>query len=158
MTISRRKFIKAGIIVAACAGLPLKDQFAKAQEVGGQRLKTPAVTKALPRDQTDILDYYNRSTFAAYVNTEFSVRVSASKVRRIKLVEVRDYAGASNRAAASEDCFSLFFTAPSSRFFPQDTYEVEHAALGKFMLFIVPTDMRSKGEQHFEAAFNRCNQ
>jgi hypothetical protein len=161
MNISRRKFMKTGIMVAACAGIPLKAQFANPQEASGKRAKTAPAIKVLAKDETDILDYYTKSTFDAYVNTEFRVRLSEFKVRKIKLVEVRDYANASRQQAmqsTGEECFSLFFTAPSGRFFPQNTYEVEHAALGKFMLFIVPVGMRTDGEQYFEAAFNRCNQ
>lgn len=159
---SRRKFMKTGIMVAACAGIPLNARFANPQEPGGKRAKTPPPPiKVLSTDETDILGYYTKSTFDAYVNTEFRVRLKESKVRKIKLVEVRDYAGTSGQQAmlrTGEECFSLFFTAPSGRLFPQNTYEVEHAALGKFMLFIVPVGMRTSGEQYFEAAFNRCDQ
>jgi hypothetical protein len=161
MNISRRKFMKAGIMVAACAGIPLKAQFANSQEAGGKSAKTPPAIKALSKDETDILDYYTRSTFEAHVNTEFQVHLDELKVRTITLVEVRDYSGASRQQAmpgAGEECFSLFFTAPSGRVFPQNTYEVEHAALGKFMLFLVPVGMKTDGDQYFEAAFNRCNQ
>jgi hypothetical protein len=159
MTITRRKFMKAGILAAACAGIPLKAQFANSQEaVGSRRPQTPPAITASSADQADILSYYNQSTFAPYVNTEFRVRVDELKVRKITLVEVKGYAGASRPETAGEECFSLFFTAPSSSSFKQNTYEVEHAALGKFSLFLVPVGMRSGGKQYFEAAFNRCNQ
>lgn len=158
MIISRRKFMKAGVMVAACAGIPLTAQFVNSQENSSRRPQTTPATKALAPDKTDILGYYNKSTFAPYVNTEFSVRLDATRVSKITLVEVKDYASASNQEATGEECFSLFFTAPSSRSFAQNTYEVEHAALGKFSLFLVPVGMRSGGKQKFEAAFNRCNQ
>ncbi len=158
MTISRRKFMKAGLLAAACAGIPLKMQFAKAQELGSRLPQTTPAIEALRAEQADILSYYTKSTFAPYVNTEFRVRVDGLKVRKITLVEVKDYAGASGQEAAGEECFSLFFTAPSSSSFTQNTYEVEHAALGKFSLFLVPVGRRSGGKQSFEAAFNRCNQ
>ena len=162
MNISRRKFMKAGIMVAACAGIPLQAQFTNSQEAGSRRSTTPPAIEALPEIETDVLSYYNRSTFAPHVNTEFRVRLNSSKVRRIKLVEVRDYMDASAQqrtmVGTNEECFSLFFTAPSGKTFPQNTYEVEHAALGKFMLFIVPVGMRTSGDQYFEAAFNRCTE
>ncbi len=102
-----------------------------------------------PTHQADLLSYYNKSTFAPYVNTEFRVRVDGLKVSKITLVEVKDYAGASGQETAGEECFSLFFTAPSSRSFTQNTYEVEHDALGKFSLFLVPVGKRSGGESVF---------
>lgn len=160
MTISRRKFMKAGMMVAACAGIPLKSYLANSQEVAVKRSKTPAL-KALPQ-KTDMLGYYNQSTFAPYVNTEFRVRLNASKVRSIKLVEVKDYMNASSQGAMSgsgEERFSLFFTSPADKSFPQNTYEVEHPALGKFLLFLVPVGMHTEGgRQYFEAAFNRRDQ
>src|ERR1044071_1869996 len=159
MIITRRKFMKAGILVAACAGIPLKAQFANSQEaIESHRPQTQPTMTASSADQADILGYYNKSTFAPYVNTEFRVRVDGLKVSKITLVEVKDYAGTSGRETAGEECFSLFFTAPSSESFKQNTYEVEHAALGKFSLFLVPVGKRSGGKQYFEAAFNRCNQ
>lgn len=153
--------MKAGIIVAACAGIPLKAQFTDAQNAGDKRSKTSSVSKQLSQTPADMLAYYNKSTFAPYVNTEFTVHLNSIKVRKITLVEVRDYTNASGQGAMAgtgEECFSLFFTAPSGRYFPQGTYEVEHAALGTFLLFLVPTGKRSVGDQYFEAAFNRCNQ
>lgn len=159
MNISRRKFMKAGILVAACAGLPLKVQWANAQKGGDKRSVTSSVPQVSPQKPVDLLGYFNKSTFTPYVGTEFRVHLSSSKVRRIKLVEVKDYVDSSGQKAArgGEESFSLFFTAPSWRTFPQNTYEVEHPALGKFQLFLVPTGMRSGGEQFFEAAFNRLN-
>lgn len=153
--------MKAGIMVAACAGIPLTARFTDAQNVGDKASKTSSVDKGLAQTPADMLGYYNKSTFAPYVNTEFSVHLTSVKVRKIKLVEVRDYTNASGQGTkveTGEECFSLFFTAPSGRYFPQNTYEVEHPALGTFSLFIVPTGKRSVGDQYFEAAFNRCNQ
>jgi hypothetical protein len=156
MSVTRRKFMKAGIMVAACAGIPLKAQLTGAQKVVDSSLKTPSAVKATSPEAADMLGYYNKSTFTPHVNTTFLVRLNDSTVGRIKLVEVKDYTNASG-AAAGQERFSLFFKARGGVNIPQNTYEVEHAALGTFSLFIVPVGLRSGGAQYFEAAFNRTN-
>jgi hypothetical protein len=151
MNVSRRKFMKAGIMVAAFAGLPLTAQIAKAGEAKIGRSKTLAGSQpSFSLKPLDTIGYYNRSTFAGHVNTEFRVHLGQSKVSRIKLVAVRDVPG------ASQESFSLLFSGAKGKGFPQKTYKVEHAALGKFSLFLVPVGMRTRsGPEYFEAVFNR---
>ena len=161
MNVSRRKFMKAGIMVAAFAGIPLTAQLTNGQNTGSKSSTAPAgVKQASPRQpisksEPDLLGYYNRSTFAPYVGTEFRVNLDAPRVGTIKLVEVRDLPG----GAKGDQSFSLLFSGPKGKTFPQKTYEVAHGALGKFSLFLVPVGLRKGADaEYFEAVFNRSSQ
>jgi hypothetical protein len=158
MNVSRRKFMKAGIMVAAFAGIPLTAQITTGQNpVSKSSNATAGVKPSSPKapiskSEPDFSGYYGKSTFTPYVGSEFSVHLEGSKVRRIKLVEVREIAGSGN----TEQSFSLLFAGPKGKTFPQKTYKVEHGALGKFSLFLVPVGQREGASvEYFEAVFNR---
>jgi hypothetical protein len=158
MNISRRKFMKAGIMVAAFAGIPLTAQITTVQNPVSKSsnakagVKPSSPKRPISKCEPDLVGYYSKSTFAPYVGSEFRVHLDGSKVRRIKLVEVREIVGGGN----AEQSFSLLFTGPKGKTFPQKTYAVEHGALGKFSLFLVPVGLRAgAGAEYFEAVFNR---
>jgi hypothetical protein len=152
MNVSRRKFMKAGIMVAAFAGIPLTAQITTGHNASRGRSITSAGVKPSPQTQPDVAGYYNKSTFAPYVGTEFRVHLGQSKTIRIKLVEVKDLPGDER----GDQSFSLLFAGPKGKPFPQKTYEVEHGALGKFSLFLVPVGLRKGARsEYFEAVFNR---
>jgi hypothetical protein len=153
MNISRRRFMKTGMMVAAFAGVPLG--LAKAS--AAPQSNSVKSGKALNKEQTNRLFYYNKSTFTPYVNSDFRVYLNSSKAVAITLVGIEDFSNAEESLrAAGDECFKLQFDGRSDRAFAQQTYEVEHAALGRFSLFIVPVGMRTgKGEISYEAVFNR---
>jgi hypothetical protein len=160
INISRRKFIKAGMIMTAVAAAPLT--FAKAaaaQKVGDGSLHSLSGIKGPGRRQPDLVGDYDKSTFAPYVGTEFRVAVNRSKVRTITLVEINDSQDASAKDVLPKgECFSLLFSSPAGMTFPQKTYEVEHAALGKFALFLVPVERHTGiNPEYHEAVFNRIS-
>jgi hypothetical protein len=62
------------------------------------------------------------------------------------------------RASSSpkNECFSLLLTAPPGRPFEQDTYLIEHDALGNFYLFVVPISAQGKtAPDYYEAIVYR---
>jgi hypothetical protein len=149
------------MMVAAFAGVPLGlAKTAAAQQSKNGRTDSLTGGKALNKAQTSQLFYYNKSTFAPYVNSEFRVRLNSSKAVAITLVGIEDFANSQETLrAVGDECFTLEFNGPASKTFTQQTYEVEHAALGRFSLFIVPVGMRTgKGAIAYEAAFNHHNQ
>lgn len=152
MKLSRRKFVKAGIIAAACAPLL-------------------SVKPALARAWTDQpssaslnqLNYYNESTFKPYVNSSFRVYLSPTETRTLQLTEVINHDTTSQDQQSSRlyssECFSLLFTLPPGEHFAQDTYLIEHDALGAFYLFVVPVSPQNKQSQDFyEAVIYRREQ
>jgi hypothetical protein len=148
--------MKAGIMVAAFAGIPLTAKLSTGQNPVSKSatagVKTSSPKRPISKSEPDLIDYYSKSTFAPYVGTEFKVRLNESKVRRLKLVEVREIEGGGN----SGQSFSLLFAGPKGKTFPQKTYSIEHGALGKFELFLVPVGLREGASaEYFEAIFNR---
>ncbi|HEV7376755.1 MAG TPA: hypothetical protein VGN95_18720 [Pyrinomonadaceae bacterium] len=152
--------MKAGMIVTAVAAAPLT--FAKAaaaQKAGDGSLHSLPGAKGPGRRQPDLIGYYDKATFAPYVGTQFRVAVKTSKVRTITLVEINEALDASAKDVLPKgECFSLLFTSPAGMTFPQKTYEVEHAALGKFSLFLVPVERHTGiNPEYHEAVFNRIS-
>lgn len=161
INISRRKFMKAGMMLTAVAAVPLT--FAKAtaaqNKAGDGSLHILSGAKGPGRKQPDLVGYYDKSTFAPYVGTEFRVAVKSSKVRTITLIEINDSPDASVKDVFPKaECFSLMFSSPAGMTFPQNTYQVEHAALGKFALFLAPVERRTGiNPEYHEAVFNRIS-
>lgn len=150
--------MRAGV-VAACVALPLKSVLGRDASSMSNML-----SPLFPPSQTgqEQLGYYTRSSFAPYVNTQFSVYLGPSNTRGLKLKEVTDYVAAfptsvSTSDASRTECFSLLFTLPPGKAFEQDTYLIEHEALGNFYLFMVPvSDQRKKAVDYYEAIVFRA--
>jgi hypothetical protein len=160
MSLSRRKFIKAGVCVAAFATLPLKSA------LGQNGPESRGASQPLLSDQTGLeqLDYYTQSSFAPYLNTQFRVYLTTSSTRGLKLVEVSDYLAKRPKSETSsslnpDECFSLLLTVPPGKSFEQDTYLIEHDALGSFYMFMVPVGEPGKrGLDYYEAIVYRSSQ
>jgi hypothetical protein len=150
--------MKAGV-VAACVALPLKSVLARDASSLSNTLSPLFSPLQTGQEQ---LGYYTRSSFAPYVNTQFSVYVGPSNTRGLKLKEMTNYVAAfppsvSTSDASQMECFSLLFTIPPGKAFEQDTYLIEHAALGNFYLFMVPvSDQRKKAVDYYEAIIFRA--
>lgn len=156
MTVSRRKFLRAGTMLTLSAALPLSlttlaiGQKRKVVPPSQERPNVPAAARKNP------LYYFTRETFTPYVNSIFTI--NAVPLAEIVLIEVKEtplvVAKGSTRTPTGE-CFTLTFRGPSRTRFRQETYTVDHAALGKFELFITPTDRPSGKEQLYTAVINR---
>jgi hypothetical protein len=157
MSLSRRKFMKVGVLAVACATLPLKSALGQNGDEGSLINKPPSSAK-LTREQ---LNFYTQSSFAPYLNTQFRVYLDQSTTHGLKLVEVNDYLATLPGLESGGDphkieCFSLLFTIPPGRAFEQDTYLVEHEALGNFYMFMVPVSEQGKGAlDYYEAVVYR---
>jgi hypothetical protein len=144
MSISRRKFIRVGTIAAIAAGIPIRPGLiALAHDVLDNADGSPA---------TDPLANYTQSTFAQYVNSIFRLRGSTTV--DLTLVKVEDTLPAKVSRAGGRESFALSFRGGSIKL-PQDTYIVEHAALGTFRLFLVPSGADENGAQGYVAIINR---
>jgi hypothetical protein len=86
------------------------------------------------------------ATFAGHLNSTF--RLLDEPTTELELVEVFD---GSTRDHIN---FSLLFRGPLQPVLPQQIYPVEHAALGRFDLFVVPVKRDTHG-LYYEAVFNR---
>lgn len=156
MSVSRRNFLRTGTMIAVSAALPLSlATFAAGQQrrpvsrVPDHLASLPAASRQNP------LYYYNQQTFAPYVNSIF--KVNSLEGAEIVLVEVKEtplFVNKRSKRIPTGENFTLTFRGPERTRFAQNTYTVEHAALGKFELFLVPTGLPSS-EQLYVAVINR---
>jgi Domain of unknown function (DUF6916) len=141
MLISRRTFIKAGALAAIVAGISLKPGLLVfAQE--------PSV--ALPT--SDPLSNFTQATFEQYLNSIFTLRGRTPV--EITLTKVEDTLPAKVSRTAGRESFTLHFVGGGVAL-PQDTYVIDHAALGTFKLFLVPAGSDDNGAQRYVAVINR---
>jgi hypothetical protein len=150
MTITRRKFLRAGALVAVSAAVPLKSVLVVA---GQEARQTEFGGSPVPLRSQDPLAYYTRSAFSSHLNSIFRLHTGYSTVD-VTLVRVTDLAPEVSKAETGKECFSLLFVGESVAL-PQNTYLVEHQSLGSFRLFLVPGGPDQHGAQSYVATINR---
>lgn len=154
MSVSRRSFLRSGATVALTAGLAFK----AAPLAFGQSGATTDQTTPFEAQQSPLF-YFERQTFQPYVGSTFRVSAGRSTAELI-LKEVRDMtpSAASNqamKASSQTDCFALIFHSAAKLSELTTIYDVEHAALGKFSLFLTRRHDASSTRAHvYEAVFN----
>lgn len=141
MSNTRRTFLKSGSLAALLAMVPTR-LIAQAQRA----LIDPA------DPSTDPLQLYTQSAFSAYVGSIFSLHAGKAAVE-VKLMAVTDLLATSLQGRNGAECFSLTFRGESQTL-TQDTYLMEHPALGSFNLFLVPGG-KDNGEPTMVAIVNR---
>jgi hypothetical protein len=132
MHLDRRSFLRAAAGTAIGGFVPFGTTATALAQTPG-RSGTAALTMA---------------SFTPYVNSGFRFTVGRSSVATV-LSRVID----ERRRGTNGECFSLMFGGPKPAF-AQGTYPVDHAALGRFSLFVVPVGRRTDG-QDYQAVFNR---
>ncbi|HMI51166.1 MAG TPA: hypothetical protein VK525_06625 [Candidatus Saccharimonadales bacterium] len=138
MAVSRRGFLVGGQVLLASAALPTKFLGA-------------VIGASFGPSKTANLLSLNMASFAALRNTSFAVRSGAKTVAWFTLLSVEDMnrkASAAppmavppkpvKTAAPTTDTFALHFQSTGDTL-EQGTYEVQHATLGQFSLFVVPS-------------------
>ena len=138
MPISRRKFFKSACMSAVAAGLVSHSaRFAFAQK---GTLKDSYGNFQVPAESFgEPLFRFTQATFESYLKSDFRVTVGPYKTVRLNLTKVEDL-GPHTRKAMSKmegECFALLFSAPDKLSPLQQTYVLQHEALGKFSLFLV---------------------
>jgi len=142
MTISRRLFIQMASIAAIAAGTMAKPSLA----AFAQGINKPGATG------TDPLANYTQETFTQYLNSIFRLHGSTSV--DVTLQRVEDTLSLKELRGGGRESFVLHFRGDSVQL-PQDTYTVEHPALGTFLLFLVPSGPDENGAQGYTATINR---
>jgi len=157
MNIPRRKFIKAGIVAAACAGLPLTIGPASAQKQRSTGRRQEGYFAIPAEVQDDPVSYYSMATFAPYVKSGFLILIGRTW-RYMTLVEVKNLSPSVGNEPVKklDESFSLIFLASRGQKIEQKVYNIRHAALGKFSLFLVPIGRRTRTTpEYYEAVINR---
>lgn len=136
MQISRRIFIKTASVAAIAVATVGKSTLAVLAQGGA----------------TDPLSYYTQATFTQYINSIF--RLHGSRTVEVMLEKVQDTLSAKESRAGGRESFVLHFRGGDVQL-RQDTYTVEHPALGTFGLFLVPSGADENGAHSYVATFNR---
>ena len=101
---------------------------------------------------------FKRETFQPYLHGVFKLSAGANSVEAT-LVSVRDCTPNPNqkttRKSRPSDSFALVFRAEGKLTDLTSIYDVEHAALGKFPLFLTRRD-GPQGKYFYEAVFNHA--
>lgn len=168
MTTSRRRFLKGGAMIALAAGVPLSlDKIVMGQSPAVSR---PGSGDGIPiAAKDDPLLNLRKSSFEPYVNSIFEVRVTKGVfVRSVPLTLVSVSAARALRKTsksggivpadiANGQSFSLLFRGSLATPLQQDTIDLQHFALGKLRLLMVPVAHEDKSARYYEVIFNRAH-
>lgn len=156
MSTSRRRFLKSGAMATLFAGV----YCGSPKLVFGQQKNNQANTRnfEVPYEaKTDPVFYFTKSTFDPHLKTDFRVQ-AGTITTTLTLVEVLNCAAPKTKAAhkTSGECFSLLFKADRELSSVQTIYKLEHAALGKFSLFVERVAKQDDADNiYYEAIINR---
>ncbi|MDQ3472277.1 MAG: hypothetical protein M3447_00925 [Acidobacteriota bacterium] len=151
MSFSRRKFLRAGTMVAIATGIPLKT-------IVGETLSQPD-SRIPGNDHLKAVLYLDRETFARHLNTKFAFSLGTAEKVAVKLIEVKDLtpeAARPSAAATGRECFAAVFVGSATHPLRQETYTVTHSKLGRFSMLVVPVGRDTEGF-YYEAVFNRLH-
>lgn len=95
------------------------------------------------------LAHLNVQALVAQLNTLFQAQPEEGQAVMLELIRTVDL-GSTPR----HEQFSILFRGPLDHFLPQRTYQLTHAVLGSFALFLVPVGREAEGFL-YEAIFNR---
>jgi hypothetical protein len=146
MATPRRVFLKSAFMSVAAAGLVSQStQFAFGQK---NRLKDSEGNFQIPAQALgDPLFHFTRMTFEPYLGSDFRVTVGPYKTVNLTLVKVEDQRPRVRKGMprTEGESFLLLFEASGELSELQQTYVLQHEALGKFSLFLVNASEKGKG-------------
>jgi hypothetical protein len=154
MVVSRRSFMKKASLVILASGVSLgeaKSIFGNDSRAKSSNPQNPTPT---PKAANTASIVFAKSTFEPYVDTVFRITSNRTTAVKSTLIRVADIGPVPDQKVPGRECFVIKFR--GSRPLPQDRYELEHAALGKFELFLVPAGKNRKGF-YYQAVINRLN-
>lgn len=131
MSLSRRKFLEVGSIVAVSSALPMQASSTKTVE-----------SSALPIDGS--LHGITSQQAEELIGSRFSVDAGLGRPLQMELVSVESQAPHVDDGATGES-FILQFELVRGASVPQGTYVFEHEKVGTCSLLIVPTRKPSAG-------------
>jgi hypothetical protein len=159
MPITRRSFLKSGAITVLTTSIAVN---AATLAFGQDKQKPdPALDFKIPfQAQQSPTFYFKRETFEPYIGGIFRARAGAHSIE-MTLTGVRDCTPSAasgklmKKKARPSDCFALDFRATGTLTDLTTIYDIEHAALGTFALFMTRRD-GPHGTYFYEAVFNHA--
>lgn len=157
MPVTRRSFLRSGATAALTTAIALK----AAPLAFGQISSKPDTTRdpQIPYEaKQSPLFTFKRETFQPYVGGTFRVRAGANavdmKLTKVTGCDVSERGRKLTKKPAKQtDCFSLTFASDEALTDLTTIYDIEHAALGSFALFMTRSD-GPRGTYFYEAVFN----
>lgn len=157
MPVTRRSFLRSGATAALTMAVALK----AAPLAFAQISSKPDTTRdpQIPYEaKQSPLFTFKRETFQPYVGGTFRVRAGANAVdmtlTKVTGCEISPRGHKMTKKPPKQtDCFALTFTAGETLTDLTTIYDVEHAALGSFVLFLTRRD-GPRGTYFYEAVFN----
>ena len=155
MATPRRVFLKSAFMSIAAAGLISQSaRFAFGQK---DRLKDSKGNFQIPAQALgDPLFHFTRATFEPYLQSEFRATVGPYRTVELTLVKVEDQRPRVRQKGMPRtegESFLLLFRASGKLSDLQQTYVLQHEALGKFSLFLVEAGKKG-GEVFYSAVIN----
>ena len=145
MSISRRGFFKSAFMSAVAVGILSNS----AGSVFGQKSElkdSKGYFQIPPQALGERLFHFTQTTFESYLRSDFRVTVGPYKVVNLTLVKVEDMRPKVRKGVprTEGECFALLFEASAELSDLQQTYVLQHEALGNFSLFLVNASQPGK--------------
>lgn len=100
-----------------------------------------------------MLESFTVGTFSEHLGSTFRIYPDTSEPLEVELVSATELGGSTGEEPAGRrQPFSIVFRGPGDVLLPQRTYQIEHARIGTFKLFLVPIGPDDKGLR-YEAIF-----
>ena len=149
MKLTRRNFIKASGAAAVSAPLLLGSVTSILGQVKGANDLFP-----IPFESTsDPVNFLTAKYFEPFLNGYMQVQARKARPVWIQLVDVKQLSRPINEERGFKgESFSLLFRGPDERALLSGVYTFQHAALGKFSLFLSPV---GQAGDSYEAVVNR---
>jgi hypothetical protein len=161
--------LKTGAVFALAAGVPLKpNNIVFGQRAARVNPNEPGAFELPIKSQLDPLFNLRKSSFDAYVNSIFQVRVKNGLFFRnvsLTLIAVDDPRPWSRARIRGDkvrvdntglDSFSLQFRGSNRTRLAQNVYDIQHPALGKISVLLVPVLSKDSGAACYEVIINRA--
>jgi hypothetical protein len=154
MSISRRGFFKSAFMSAVAVGIYSNSTICAFGQKGALR-DSKGYYQIPPQALGERLFHFTHATFEPYLQSDFRVTVGPYKTVNLKLVKVVDTRPSVRKGMprTEGECFSLLFAASAELSELQQTYVLEHEALGSFSLFLVDAGEEGK-EIYYQAIIN----
>ena len=153
MSVSRRSFIRSATVCALATGALLRTPLAAFGQAGG------ALDFAIPYEATTSpVFHFTQATFEPYLQGIFTAAGARSRTVELQLIAISGYVPPSGALLTTRaqhrqtDCFSLLFRSAAPLSELSTIHTLEHAALGKFDLFL--TESVGRGGYFYQAVIN----
>lgn len=158
MPVSRRSFLRSGATAVLATAAVLHVAPAAFAQIGTPPDPKRDFETPFEAQQSPVFSF-QRESFQPYVGGIFHVSAGANgydmTLTKVRACEVSESGKKLTKKSRPSDCFALIFSSPGALTDLTTIYDVDHAALGKFALFLTHSD-GPNGTHFYEAVFNHA--